>query len=282
LPIVHAIVLGIVQGLTEFFPISSSGHLLLVPWLLGWHDFAGPTGDSLQKTFDVALHLGTLAGAVAYFRADLVRYIKAGVLVALRRDAGSGTRVHHDGRIAWLLVLASIPAAITGALFSDVIERELDDKIWLIAVMLVVFGLLLGWADRRPGRREVDSFGLRDAVAMGVGQALALQPGVSRSGATITLGRITGLDRAAAARISFLMMIVITAGAVVFKAKDVGSIPSDFYAPFVWGIVTSAVTGWLAVWATLRLVSTKTFGPFVVYRVLAGLGVLALLATSFR
>lgn len=282
MPIVHAIVLGIVQGLTEFFPISSSGHLLLVPWLLGWHDFAGPTGDSLQKTFDVALHLGTLAGAVAYFRADLVRYIKAGVLVALRRDAGSGTRVHHDGRIAWLLVLASIPAAITGALFSDVIERELDDKIWLIAVMLVVFGLLLGWADRRPGRREVDSFGLRDAVAMGVGQALALQPGVSRSGATITLGRITGLDRAAAARISFLMMIVITAGAVVFKAKDVGSIPSDFYAPFVWGIVTSAVTGWLAVWATLRLVSTKTFGPFVVYRVLAGLGVLALLATSFR
>jgi undecaprenyl-diphosphatase len=282
LPILHAIVLGIVQGLTEFFPISSSGHLLLVPWLFGWHDFTGPTGDSLQKTFDVALHLGTLAGAIAYFRADLVRYIRAGTLVLFRRSGGQGTRTHHDGRIAWLLVLASIPAAITGALFSDVIERNLDDKIWLIAVMLIVFGVLLGWADRRPGRREVDSFGVRDAVAMGVGQALALQPGVSRSGATMTLGRVTGLDRAAAARISFLMMIVITAGAVVFKAKDVGSIPSDFYAPFVWGIITSAVTGWLAVWATLRLVSTKTFDTFVVYRVLAGLAVLALLASSFR
>lgn len=280
MPILHAIVLGIVQGLTEFFPISSSGHLLLVPWLFGWNDFS--QADSLQKTFDVALHIGTLAGAVAYFRSDIVRYVKAGVLVALKRSQYEGTRVSHDGRIAWLLVMASIPAAITGAVFSGVIERNLDNKIWLIAVMLVVFGVVLHWADNRQGRREMDSFGLRDALAMGVGQALALQPGVSRSGVTISVGRFIGLDRASAARASFLMSVIITAGAVLFKLKDLGSIPSSFYAPFVWGIISSAVTGWLAVWVTLRLVTTKTFAPFVVYRIIAGVAVLGLVFSPWR
>jgi undecaprenyl-diphosphatase len=280
LPILHAIVLGIVQGLTEFFPISSSGHLLLVPWIFGWNDFTA--ADGLQKTFDVALHIGTLAGAIAYFRADIARYLKAGVLVALFRSRYQGTRVSHDGRIAWLLAMASIPAALTGALFSGVIERHLDDKIWLIAAMLILFGFVLHFADRRPGRREIDSFGVRDALAMGAGQALALQPGVSRSGVTISVGRFLGLDRAAAARTSFLMSVIITAGAVAFKLKDLGSIPSSFYMPFFWGVVTSAITGWLAVWATLRLVTTKTFTAFVVYRVVAGLAVLALLSTPWR
>lgn len=282
MPILHAIVLGVVQGLTEFFPISSSGHLLLVPWLFGWDDFAGPGGDSLKKTFDVALHIGTLAGAVSYFRKDIWRYAKAGVTLALRRSAVAGTRDAHDGRIAWLLVAASIPAAVTGALLGGFIERELDDQIWLIAVMLIVFGVVLEWADRRPGRRELDSFRLRDALKMGGAQALALQPGVSRSGATISAARAIGFDRASAARLSFLMSVIITGGAVLFKAKDAGSIPSDFYAPFLWGIASSAVTGWLAVWATLKLVSTKTFKPFVAYRIALGAGVLVLLATGLR
>jgi undecaprenyl-diphosphatase len=279
LPILHAIVLGIVQGLTEFFPISSSGHLLLVPWLFGWDDFAGQ--DSLQKTFDVALHIGTLVGAIAYFRHDIANYTREGLAVFSRRRGP----LSREGRVAWLLVASSVPAAVTGAVFSNVIEEHLDDKIWLIAVMLIVMGLVLLWADARAGKRTIDEFGLRDALVMGAGQALALQPGVSRSGVTMTVGRWVGFDRAAAARISFLMSLVITGGAVVFKSGDVmtsGGIPSDFYAAFAWGIVASALTGWLAVWATLKLVTTRTFLPFVIYRLVAGVGVLVLLASSLR
>ena len=270
MPILHAIVLGITQGLSEFLPISSSGHLRLVPWLFGWEDFAG--NESLEKTFDVALHLGTLVGAVAYFRADVVRYTRAG----LRRDARATT----DGRLAWLLAASTVPAAVTGALFADVIEEE-TGAIWLIATMLIVFGLVLGWADRRPGERTVEDIRLRDALLMGAGQAVALQPGVSRSGVTMTAGRLAGLGRDGAARFAFLMSLPITAGALVFKAVDVageGGIPDGFIAPFAWGIVTSGITGWLAVWGTLRLIRTRTFDAFVVYRVLAGIGVLALYA----
>jgi undecaprenyl-diphosphatase len=266
-PILHAIVLGITQGLSEFLPISSSGHLRLVPWLFGWDDFNGQA--SLEKTFDVALHLGTLIGALAYFRADVVRYARAG----LRRDARDTT----DGRLAWLILLSTIPAALTGALFADVIERK-TGYIWLIATMLIAFGLVLGWADRRPGIRTVDEVRPRDALLMGVGQALALQPGVSRSGVTMTAGRLGGLGRDGAARFAFLMSLPITAGALVFKGLDVASegIPDGFVAPFVWGIVASGVTGWFAVWGTLRLIRTRTFTPFVVYRVVAGAAVLAL------
>lgn len=268
MPIVHAIVLGITQGLSEFLPISSSGHLRLVPWLFGWEDFAGDA--SLEKTFDVALHLGTLIGAVAYFRADIVRLVRAG----FRRDARETT----DGRMAWLLVASAVPAALTGALFADTIEEK-TGYIWLIATMLIVFGLVLGWADRRPGARSIDDVRLRDALVMGAGQAVALQPGVSRSGVTMTAGRLLGLGRDGAARFAFLMSLPITAGALVFKAVDVageGGIPDDFAAPFAWGIVASGVTGWLAVWGTLRLIRTRTFAPFVAYRVVVGLAVLVL------
>jgi len=267
-PILHAIVLGITQGLSEFLPISSSGHLRLVPWLFGWDDFADHA--SLEKTFDVALHLGTLIGAVAYFRTDVVRYTRAG----LRR----GALDTNDGRLAWLLVASTVPAAVTGALFADVIEEK-TGYIWLIATMLIVFGFVLGWADRRTGARTIDEVGLRDALLMGVGQAVALQPGVSRSGVTMTAGRLAGLGRDGAARFAFLMSLPITAGALLFKAADVageGGIPDGFLAPFLWGIVASGITGWLAVWGTLRLIRTRTFTPFVLYRVAVGVGVLVL------
>ncbi len=268
MPILHAIVLGITQGLSEFLPISSSGHLRLVPWLFGWEDFVGQ--EHLQKTFDVALHLGTLIGAIAYFRADILRYLRA----AFRRGALDTT----DGRVAWLLVASTIPAAVTGALFADVIEEK-TGHIWLIATMLVVFGLVLGWADTRTGDRGVDDIRLRDALLMGAGQAVALQPGVSRSGVTMTAGRLAGLGRDGAARFAFLMSLPITAGALVFKAVDVageGGIPDGFAAPFAWGIVASGLTGWVAVWGTLRLIRTRTFAPFVIYRVIVGVGVLVL------
>jgi undecaprenyl-diphosphatase len=275
--IFHAIVLGITQGLSEYLPISSSGHLILVPWLFGWDDFAG--NDHLKKTFDVALHMGTLAGALAYFRSDVMRYSRASLRMARHRDEKT-----TDGRIGWLLLLSAVPAALVGAALDNNIEK-LDDKIWLIAVMLIALGLLLLVADRLTGRRQVNEFRARDAMFMGVAQMVALQPGSSRSGLTITAGRWLGFDRDSAARLSFLMALPITAGAGVYKLIDVlssGGIPSDLRGAFVAGIIASGVTGWFAVWGMLRFVRTRTFAPFVVYRVAAGIAVLILLSTSFR
>jgi len=272
LPILHAIVLGITQGLSEFLPISSSGHLIVVPWLFRWDDFGGDA--SLEKAFDVALHLGTLIGATAYFRKEIVRYLRAAFT-----SHGRGT---NDRRIAWLIVLSTVPAAVTGALFADWIEEH-TGQIPLIATMLIVFGVLLWWADRRPGTRGLEDVQLRDALLMGGGQALALQPGVSRSGVSMTFGRMAGLGRDGAARFAFLMSLPITAGALVFKAVDVqseGGIPDGFVAPFLWGILASGITGWLAVWGTLKLVKTHSFTPFVVYRI--GLGATLLVVYAIR
>ncbi len=270
--IVHAIVLGVVQGLAEYLPISSSGHLILVPWLLGWNDFAGD--ESLKKAFDVALHLGTLVGAVAYFRSDIARLVRAAIVGPTCKD----------GRLAWLIVLSAVPAAISGALLADTIEEN-TEQVWLVAVMLIVGALALAWADGVLGRRSIDEVSTRDAAVMGLGQALALQPGVSRSGVTITLGRYMGLGRDAAVRFAFLMSLPITAAALVYKAVDVnaqGGVPPGMRAAFLWGIVASAVTGYIAVWGMLKLVATRSFASFVLYRLVLGLAVLALVATPVR
>ena len=279
MPILHAVVLGIVQGLSEFLPISSSGHLAIVPWLFGWDDFGGD--DSLAKAFDVALHVGTLAGAIAYFRRDLVVLAREGlrmVVPANREEAPV------EGRLAWLLVVSSVPAAITGFFLNDAIET-LDDEFWLIGVMLIVGAALLALADRLGGPRDSASFTLRDALLMGAGQAIALQPGVSRSGVTITVARALRFDRVAAARLSFLMSLPIIGGAGVYKFVDVmaeGGIPDDFVAPFAVGMLTSALTGYAAVWGTIRFVQSRTFSPFVIYRVAVGVAVIGLVIAGFR
>jgi undecaprenyl-diphosphatase len=278
-PILHAVVLGITQGLSEFLPISSSGHLILVPWLFRWNDFAGAGGADLNKTFDVALHLGTFAGAVVYFRRDLAIFARAG-LRSIRDRAVEG----DAARMAWLLVISAVPGALVGALFESTINDSLG-KPWLIGAMLVVFGLVLVAADRLGGHREANDFRLRDALTMGVAQAVALQPGVSRSGVTITAARWLHFDRDAAARLSFQMSLPIIGGAGAYKGFEVmrgGGIPSGFGAAFAWGTVASAVTGFAAVWGLLRVVRTRSFAPFVAYRVLAGVAVLGLLATNLR
>lgn len=278
MPIVHAIVLGLVQGLSEFLPISSSGHLLLVPWLFDWHDFDGD--KEIEKAFDVALHLGTVAAVCIYFRADIVRYVRAGWRVIIGRQRPVDT----DGRVAVLLVVSSIPAAIVGAAFQSSIDNELG-RPWIIAVSLIVFGLVLAWADRLAGRRRITALTTRDAIAVGAAQVLALNPGTSRSGITLSAGRWLGFDRDAAARISFLMSIPITAGAVMLKmaslAKD-GGPPDDLVVPMIVGIVTSGVSGWIAIAGLLKLIRTRTFVPFVIYRVALGLFVLLVLAAGWR
>ncbi len=163
--------------------------------------------------------------------------------------------------------------------------ENLDDEIWLVAVMLIVFGFVLLWADRLGGDRTIDEFSLRDALAMGVGQALSLQPGVSRSGVTITVSRWLGFRREAAARLSFLMSLPIIAGAGLYKGLDVvagDGIPTDARGAFVAGMLSAAVTGYVAVWGTLRFVQTHTFTPFVIYRVVVGVSVLLILITTAR
>lgn len=274
--ILHAIVLGLVQGFSEFLPISSSGHLLLVPWLFGWHDFAD---NSVEKAFDVALHLGTLIAVVGYFRKELVVYVRDGLQLVVHRKRPSTP----EGKLAWLLVVSSIPAAAVGAVFEKTIDEKLGRPV-LIGVSMIVFGLLLGWSDRRRGDRLIDQYESGDALKVGAAQILALNPGTSRSGITITAARTLGFTRDAAVRISFLMSIPVTAGAVAYKlaklAKD--GIPSGLGGAMLVGIVTSGLAGWLAVWGTIKLVRTHSFTPFVIYRFVLGVTVLVVAAAHWR
>ena len=276
-PIFHAIVLGLVQGLAEFLPISSSGHLLLVPWLFGWNDFAGD--PAIEKAFDVALHLGTLVAVIAYFRRDLVIYVREGLRLVVKREKP----VNPEGRLAWLLVLSSVPAAAVGAVGEKYIDEKLGTPV-LIAISLIVFGLLLAWADRRAGARPLDEYTTKDALKVGAAQVLALNPGTSRSGITMTAARFLGFTRDAAARASFLMAIPVTAGAVAYKLTKLLSdgIPDGLALPLIVGIITSGLSGWLAVWGTLKLIRTRSFIPFVFYRVALGTLVLLLIATGVR
>jgi undecaprenyl-diphosphatase len=278
IPVLHAIVLGITQGLSEFLPISSSGHLILVPWLFGWKELTGPENADFNKTFDVALHVGTIAATLLYFRKDLFRFAVA-ALASIRQRAITTT----DQRMAWLLLLSAVPGAIVGAGLEGFINEHLG-QIWLIAVMLIVFGLVLLVADRLPSNLNEGDYGPRQALIMGLAQAAALSPGVSRSGITITAGRFLGFDRNAAARLSFLMSMPITGGAALYKGAElaVDGLPPGMAPAFFWGIVASAVTGLAAVWLVLTVVRTRSFRPFVAYRVAAGLAVLALLASPWR
>jgi undecaprenyl-diphosphatase len=238
----------------------------------------GEANADLNKTFDVALHIGTVIAALVYFRKDLLRLAVAGA-GSIRRRAIRTT----DERLAWLLMLSSFPGAIVVATFEDFINRELG-RIWLIAAMLIVFGLVLGVVDRLPGTRPEAEYGPREALVMGLAQAAALSPGVSRSGITMTAGRFLGFERDAAARLSFLMSMPITGGAALYKGAELAAdgLPPGTAAAFFWGIVASGITGIAAVWLVLTVVRTRSFLPFVVYRVLAGLAVLAVLASPQR
>jgi undecaprenyl-diphosphatase len=276
--IFQAIVLGVVQGLTEFAPVSSSGHLILVPWLFHWSILGN---ESLNKTFDVALHMGTFVGAAAYFWRDIARYAGAWVRSIRHRGVRS-----VDERLAWALVIGTVPGALVGALFESVIEEKLGEP-WLIAMMLAVFGLVLFLVDRRATRgRSLSDVRMRDAVWIGLAQAVALQPGVSRSGVTITAARARGLDRGSAARFSFLLSLPIIGGAGLFKGLKLltgaDHIPSGFAGPFVWGTLASAVSGFVVIWGLLAFLRRRDFAPFVVYRVAAALFVLGIIAAGVR
>jgi undecaprenyl-diphosphatase len=274
LSVLEAILLGIVQGLTEFLPISSSGHLILVPWLQDYTFLQD--NESFNKTFDVALHVGTLAAVITYFRVELVAIVAGFLRTVRKRAIGTG-----DERLAWVLIVATIPAVIVGGIGSDWIDDNLGEP-WMIAVLLIVFGLVLGAADRLPERRGVEDVTLRQGLFIGAAQAIALAPGTSRSGITITAGRLLGLTRDAAARISFLMLVPTTAGAAVFKAYDAlkEGLPNGVAGPMVAGTIASAISGYLAIAWLLALVRRHSYEVFVVYRVVVGVILLGLIATG--
>jgi undecaprenyl-diphosphatase len=273
----QAFALGVVQGLTELLPISSSGHLILVPWLGDWTYLK--EHDAFNQTFDVALHLGTLVAVVAYFRGDIAALSRAWVRSVGRRRIATG-----DERVAWLVVVATVPAAVVGAAGEGLIAEHLGEP-WQIAILLAAFGVLLWIADRIPERREISGLGLGTAFAVGVAQSLALAPGVSRSGITITAARFLGLTREAAARLSFLLLVPIVLGAVVFKGwTDVvaGELPAGWVGPFVVGMLAAAASGLAAIWALLGYVRRHDYSVFVVYRLLVAAVVLLLIASGVR
>jgi undecaprenyl-diphosphatase len=272
----QALILGVVQGLTEFLPISSSGHLILVPWLLDFHYLE--THEEFNKTFDVALHAGTLIAVLVYFRVEIVELVRS-ALTSIRKR-----RITEPGeKLAWLIALATIPAAAIGAVWADKIEKDLGEP-WQIAILLAGFGILLWVADRLPQRREMDQLSWGAALAVGFAQAVALAPGTSRSGITITAGRFLGLTRDAAARFSFLLLAPVTFGAVIFKGLEVArdGLPAGSAGPVIVGVVSAAVSGFAAIWALLRYLRTHGYEIFVVYRLIAAAVVLLLIATNVK
>ena len=272
----EALILGIVQGLTEPLPVSSSGHLILVPWI---GDFTYlRENERFNKTFDVALHIGTLVGVMLYFRKEVAMMLRGLWRLSTRRRVES-----EDDRLAMLMVIGTVPAVVVGGLGEDLIDTRLGEP-WQIAILLAVFGLLLAWADRRPEQRKIDSVGAKDAWKVGLAQALSLMPGVSRSGVTITAGRLLGLDRDAAARFAFLLLIPSTAGAIVFKGTQTAfeGLPEGVVGPMLVGIAAAAVSGYAAIAGLLRFVRTRTYDSFVVYRLIVAAIVGLLILTGVK
>lgn len=272
----EALLLGIVQGLTEFLPISSSGHLIIVPWLQDYTFLIDH--PHFNKTFDVALHAGTLVAAIAYFRREVV-YLTKGFFEAVReRSIATPTQ-----RLSVAIAVGTVPAVIFGGLGSGFIEDHLGEP-WMIALQLIFFGALLLYADRLPQSKSLEESSIKDGLYIGLAQVLALAPGTSRSGITITAARYLGLDRDAAARFSFLLLIPIVAGATVFKAASTihEGLPPGVGGPMIVGTIAAAISGYLAIAFLLRLVRTTSYAPFVYYRFAAGAAILLIIATGLR
>ncbi len=262
----QAIVLGIVQGLAEFLPVSSSAHLALTPFFLGWEDPG--------LAFDVSLHFGTLVALVWYFRAEWIELTASAFRIARTRRIES----MHDKRLVFLVV-ATIPGGIAGKLLNDYAESAFRSPL-LIACSLSVMGVLLWSVDRYAARvRSIEELTMRDAVLIGLAQVAALIPGVSRSGSTITAGRALNLDRPSAARFSFLMSMPITTAAVAVKMPEVIR-EGGFSAPLVCGVLAAFVSSWLAITVLLRYISKHSFGVFAIYRL--GLAAVILITLAVR
>jgi len=269
LDLLKAVVLGLIQGLTEFLPISSSAHLRIFPELFGWGDPGA--------AFTAVVQIGTELAVLIYFRHDIWRIGSTWVRSLVQPE----WRGHVDARLGWYIIIGSLPIVVLGIALKDVIEQDFR-SLWIIGSTLIVLGLVLGVADRY-GRndRAIKKMGLRDALLMGLAQAAALVPGVSRSGATISMGRFLGFERAAATRFAFLLAIPAVVGAGLFQLSEIpGGDNAYGWGPTLVGTIVSFIVGYAAIAWLLRYVSTNSYTPFVVYRVLLGGTVLVLLGTG--
>lgn len=265
----QAVVLGTIQGLTEFLPISSSAHLRIFPELFGWGDPGA--------AFTAVIQIGTELAVLIYFREDIWRIGSAWVRSLFRPEY----RGHLDARMGWFIIFGSLPIVVLGILLKDVIERDFRN-LWIIGTTLIVLGLVLGLADR-VGRtdKQIKEISLRDAVLMGAAQALALIPGVSRSGATLSMGRFLGYDREAATRYAFLLAIPAVVGAGLFELPDIPDGDNLYgWGPTLLATVISFAVGYAAIAWLLRYVSTRSYAPFVIYRVVLGSATLVLLSVG--
>jgi len=270
--VLHALLLGALQGFTEVLPISSSAHLILVPWLFSWPESG--------LTFDVALHLGTLIALAVYFRRDIIEMAVSSVDAIAHRSLNTPAR-----RLPFLIIASAVPAAVVGKLFEHQMEELFRSKPLLISMFLILFGLILGVADLMGRkRRYLDEVTPPTALTIGLFQCLALIPGVSRSGITITAGLMLGFNRESAARFSFLMSLPIVAGAALLKMLHLlkHGIPAGEGLPMLIGIAASAITGYISVAFLLRYVQKRSIAPFVWYRVIAGGAVLTAILTGFK
>ncbi|MEK6583730.1 MAG: undecaprenyl-diphosphatase UppP [Nitrospirota bacterium] len=260
----QAILLGIIQGVTEFLPISSTAHLILAPWIFGW--------DDPGLAFDVVLHLGTLTGIIAFFWKDFYSMLQgmfSGMTVR-KTDAGI------EGMVGWYIIIGTIPAGLAGLFLKDQIETVLRSP-RIIAVSLIVFGLILLWAEvSGKKKRRMDLLNIIDAIVIGCAQAVALIPGVSRSGITITAGLFRNLERATAARFAFLLSTPIIMAGGLLSAVDVykEGLPHDMFWPFVAGFAASAVSGFIAIKYLLLFLSKRKVNVFVYYRIIVGILIL--------
>jgi undecaprenyl-diphosphatase len=268
MPLFQAIVLGILQGLTEFLPISSSAHLIIVPWILGWDDGG--------LTFDVALHVGTLAAVVLFFFKDWIQIIGQAVGLKLGHDV----TLKKSPGLLWLLMAGTVPGALIGYLFEKQAETAFRSP-YIIGAAAIVVGLIMWLADT-AGRKQKDigHVTLVDSLAIGSAQALAVIPGVSRSGSTISAGLFCNLDRTTAARFSFLLSTPIIAGAAAKKFWDLhkhqGGLPHDMQMAFIVGILASAITGCFAIAFFMNFLRRRSLTAFVWYRIVFGIIVIAL------
>lgn len=276
MPLSQVIILAIVQGITEFLPISSSGHLILVRQIFGWED----TG----LTFDVALHLGTLFSVLLYFGATWVRILRAAAGHSVRiagegpADDLSPEESRRERLLVWFILAATVPAGVAGVLLEEHAETTFRSPV-LVASMLIFVALIMGLAEKAGRfRKPLNGVTLGDAMIIGLAQATALVPGVSRSGATIAAGLFRGMTRDAAARFSFLLSTPVIGGAALLKGYGLlrEGIPPEMYMPFGLGIVVSAAVGYAAIAALVHYLRTRTLKIFIVYRIGFGIIILAL------
>ena len=287
--VLQAIILGIVQGLTEFIPISSTAHLIFASRLIGLYDGVDVALKAEQTTATIAvIQLGTLLAVLIYFARDIVNITTAFLrdhiaLLSGRNRTDGSRRLSPEAWLGWLVILGSIPVAVVGLLFKHQIEGTFTKNLWIIATMMILVALLLGLAELVGKRnRSLEQLGISDALAVGFAQVLALIPGSSRSGSTIMGGLFTGLNRETAARFSFLLSMPAIAASGLLELKEaMHKLPDGSYLPLIVATVVSGLVGYASIWFLLRFLRTHSTGVFIVYRLIVGAAIIVALVGGY-